>query len=106
YPRSIRGNSCRARLLIRSLIPQIVSHVDTKIPPGGISCERLWFTVIGTAHSCGPMTSDSPETMNDTAVRRPTRKELEDQARTDLTTEKLAFPPYAGITFKIEYRRS
>ena len=46
-----------------------------------------------------------PETMNDAAVRQPRSKELEDQAKTNLTTEKLAFPPYAGITFKIEYTR-
>jgi hypothetical protein len=41
--------------------------------------------------------------MNDAAVRQPTSKELEDQAKTILTTEKLAFPPYADMTFKIEY---
>ena len=44
-----------------------------------------------------------PETMNDSAVSQPTRKDLEDQAKTNLTTERLAFPPYAGITFEIEY---
>lgn len=47
-----------------------------------------------------------PETMNDAAVRQPSAKELEDQAKTNLTTEKLAFPPYTGITFEIEYPRS
>jgi hypothetical protein len=44
--------------------------------------------------------------MNDAAVRQPTSKELKDQANTTLTTDKLAFPPYAGIKFKIEYTRS
>ena len=44
-----------------------------------------------------------PETLNDTAVKQPTAQELEDQAKTILTTEKLAFPPYADMTFKIEY---
>jgi hypothetical protein len=47
-----------------------------------------------------------PETMNDAAVQQPTRKELEDQAKTNLTTERVATPPYAGITFEIEYPRS
>jgi hypothetical protein len=47
-----------------------------------------------------------PETLNDTAVKQPTAQELEDQARDNLTTERLAKPPYAGFTFEIEYPRS
>lgn len=44
-----------------------------------------------------------PETMNDAAVGQPTRQDLESQAKDNLTSESLAFPPYAGITFRIEY---
>jgi hypothetical protein len=47
-----------------------------------------------------------PETLNDAAVRQPTSGELENQAKLNLTSEQLAFPPYAGITFEIEYPRS
>lgn len=46
-----------------------------------------------------------PETMNDAAVRQPAAKELEDQAKNNLTNEGLVFPPYAGISFEIEYPR-
>lgn len=47
-----------------------------------------------------------PETMNDAAVRQPSQQDLEDQAESNLTIERLAVPPFAGITFEIEYPRS
>jgi hypothetical protein len=37
------------------------------------------------------------------ALMLPSRDELEAQAKTHLTTERLAFPPYEGIRFEIEY---
>jgi hypothetical protein len=45
------------------------------------------------------------ETLNDAAVRQPTTQELEGHAKNNLTNEGLAFPPYAGISFVIEYPR-
>jgi hypothetical protein len=47
-----------------------------------------------------------PETLNDAAVAQPTARELEDQAKTNLANERLAFPPYSGITLEIEYPTS
>jgi hypothetical protein len=44
------------------------------------------------------------ETLNDSAVQQPARKSLEDQAKTNLTNESLDFPPYAGISFEIEFQ--
>lgn len=44
--------------------------------------------------------------MSRAAVSQPTRKDLDDQAKNNLTTDGLGFPPYAGITFEIEYPRS
>ncbi len=46
-----------------------------------------------------------PETLNDAAVQQPSREHFEGQAKTNLTSERLGFPPYAGISFKIEYAR-
>ncbi len=46
-----------------------------------------------------------PETLNDAAVSRPTREHLEAEAKTNLTNEGSARPPYDGITFEIEYPR-
>ena len=46
-----------------------------------------------------------PETMNDAAVSRPTTEHLEAEAKTNLTNEGLARPPYDGITFVIDYPR-
>ena len=46
-----------------------------------------------------------PETLNDAAVSRPTRERLEADAKTNLIDERLAAPPYAGISFKIEFPR-
>jgi hypothetical protein len=43
------------------------------------------------------------ETLNEAAVGQPTRKDLEDQAKTNLINERLAFSPYAQISFKSEY---
>ena len=37
------------------------------------------------------------------AFRLPTKEHLEAEAKTNLTTERLAFPPYTGITFRIDY---
>lgn len=45
------------------------------------------------------------ETLNDAALRLPTREELEAEAKTNLTNEGLAWPPYDGIRFKIDYPR-
>lgn len=36
-------------------------------------------------------------------LKLPTREHLESQAKTNLTNERLAFPPYDGIKFKIDY---
>lgn len=46
-----------------------------------------------------------PETLNDAAILQPSRKHFEDQAKTNLANERLGFPPYSGIRFKIEYAR-
>jgi len=46
-----------------------------------------------------------PETLNDAAVSRPTRGRLEEDAKNNLTNEGLAWPPYDGIKFKIDYPR-
>jgi len=46
-----------------------------------------------------------PETLNDAAVRMPTKESLEDQAKTNLTNERLAGPPYDEIRFEIEFPR-
>jgi hypothetical protein len=43
-----------------------------------------------------------PATLNDAAVQLPANASLEAQAKTNLTNEHLAWPPYAEITFKIE----
>jgi len=45
------------------------------------------------------------ETLNDAALRLPTREDLETEAKTNLTNEGLAWPPYDGIKFKIDYPR-
>ena len=45
------------------------------------------------------------ETANDAALRLPTREGLEAEAKTNLTNERLARPPYDGIKFKIDYPR-
>jgi hypothetical protein len=42
------------------------------------------------------------EPLNAAAVAPPTTKSLESEAISNLTTEGLAFPPYADITFKID----
>lgn len=41
------------------------------------------------------------ETLNDAAVQPPTRESLEAQAKSNLATERLAFPPYDGITLEV-----
>jgi hypothetical protein len=43
------------------------------------------------------------ETPDDTAVQLPTGESLEAQAKSNLTTERLAFPPHEGISFSIEF---
>jgi hypothetical protein len=45
------------------------------------------------------------ETLNDAALRLPTREELEAEAKANLTNEGLGRPPYDGIKFKIDYPR-
>ncbi len=42
------------------------------------------------------------EPLNAAAVAPPTTQSLESEAKSNLTTEGLAFPPYADITFKID----
>jgi hypothetical protein len=37
------------------------------------------------------------------AFRLPTKEYLEGQVKTFLTNDGLAFPPYTGITFRIDY---
>lgn len=39
------------------------------------------------------------------ALELPTREALETEAKTNLTNERLAYPPYEGIKFKIDYPR-
>lgn len=43
-----------------------------------------------------------PATLNDTVVQLPTSASLEAQAKTNLTNEHLALPPYTEISFEIE----
>jgi hypothetical protein len=44
-----------------------------------------------------------PVPADERAFRLPTREHLEAEAKTNLTTEGLARPPYTGISFKIDY---
>jgi hypothetical protein len=44
-------------------------------------------------------------TLDDAAVALPSRDSLVAQAKDALAIERLAFPPYAGIRFEVEYRR-
>ncbi len=45
------------------------------------------------------------ETLNDATLALPTREDLEADAKTNLTNEGLAGPPYDGIKFRIDYPR-
>jgi hypothetical protein len=46
-----------------------------------------------------------PESLNPAADTRPSGQGLENEAKTNLTTEGLAWPPYDGMKFVIEYPR-
>ena len=45
------------------------------------------------------------EPMDPRKVAPPNQKDLIDQAKSSLTTERIAFPSYEGIEFKVEYPR-
>ena len=45
------------------------------------------------------------ETLDDATLRRPSRKDLEANVKTNLTNEGVAWPPYDGIEFKIDSLR-
>lgn len=44
-----------------------------------------------------------PVPADERAFQLPQRERLESDAKTFLTNERLAFPPYTGISFKIDY---
>jgi hypothetical protein len=46
-----------------------------------------------------------PESQNPAADVRPSRQSFENGARSNLSMQRLAFPPYDGITFEVEYPR-
>jgi len=45
----------------------------------------------------------APLPVDASAFQWPSRESLEAEVKTNLTTERLAFPPYEGIRFEIEY---
>ena len=70
---------------------------------GRLTCERVEDHCYREGALLRSYELRSGETLNEAAIGQPTRKDLEDQAKTNLINERLAFSPYAQISFKSEY---
>jgi hypothetical protein len=64
---------------------------------------KVWFHCVRDGKRFASYDFGIPIPLAVSKAAPPTNQKLEDEAKTNLTNQRLAFPPYTGVTFEIEY---